>query len=175
MSELGYTRNLLCADYALPHPGDPLDCPAADAQARQPALCTLDLEAACGPCQPVHAPCTPAPNQPPVYATDPTANILDRALAVTRGWLRWFSWPLGGAGFAAALADVNFNSGNLVLSLRAPNAGTADPPLQFTYNSQSTEQTEYGYGWTGLYRQRVLVDGHIAWLYKMENHAGLRW
>src|SRR5260370_14904900 len=50
--ELGYTRNLLCTDYATPYPGVVVDCPAAESQANQPPLCTIDLEGSCEPCQP---------------------------------------------------------------------------------------------------------------------------
>src|SRR5262249_9056839 len=56
-----------------------------------------------------------------------------------------------------------------------PPAGTADSPVALFYNSLSKEDTEYGYGWTGLYRQRVESGTSKAWLSALENHAGATW
>jgi len=67
--ELGYTRNLLCPDYATPYPGVAVDCPAAEGQASQPPLCTIDLEGTSEPCQPPTSSCR-----------TPTSADLDREI-----------------------------------------------------------------------------------------------
>src|SRR4051794_22035664 len=88
-AELGYARNLLPADHAVPHLGTPADCPGLEGHAGQPALCIVDLEGSCGPCQ-------ARPDSPQVHATDAASGVLDRARAAARQALRWYSFQWAG-------------------------------------------------------------------------------
>ena len=46
-------------------------------------------------------------------------------------------------------------NGGLWLSLSAPLSGTFDPPIILTYDSHSTQASEFGYGWVGKYSAHV--------------------
>jgi len=50
---------------------------------------------------------------------------------------------------------LNLASGNLLTQLRPPAGDEFDPVPVLTYNAQSTEATEYGFGWYGTYGRRV--------------------
>ena len=71
-------RNLLPANYPMPHFGAPLDC-AEDGQGNQPNLCTLDQEIFAQPCQPATGMYRPGSFNSPGYSIN-FPNALDRAV-----------------------------------------------------------------------------------------------
>ena len=54
-----------------------------------------------------------------------------------------------------AAGQLGLFTGGLWVRLSPPWSGPFDPPVILTYYSRSTEQTEFGYGWTGLYRPKI--------------------
>src|SRR5437867_3722217 len=81
----------------------------------------------------------------------------------------------GGGGGVASPCRIDPSTGNLTVQVDAPYNGPFETRPIFTYNSQSTDTTEYGRGWTGTYRRRLtnvvspsadLVEGSDAvWHY----------
>lgn len=67
---------------------------------------------------------------------------------------------------ACAGSTVNFANGNLVLSLDQPRGAPFGPLPNLTYNSIWPTASEFGYGWSGLFNQRVSqitgTGGYIA-------------
>jgi hypothetical protein len=57
--------------------------------------------------------------------------------------------PMGGSW------RLNIASGNLIVRVKTPAAGTFDPRPVLTYNSLSSNNVEFGYGWTEMHRQKV--------------------
>jgi YD repeat-containing protein len=193
----GYAQNLLGHGYIRPHLGAPASGPLSS-QANQPAWLTLDREASYGP--------PPGSS----YSADGMGSPLDQAAGAVPE-TPWLSLPLGspcgggGGGNAApsgagctnpsasptlpstngnlpgASYQVNLGTGNLVVSLGTPSAGSSDPSVKFFYNSLAAassgtaQASEYGAGWTGLYRQRVDGAATAAWLGAIVNPANQRW
>jgi RHS repeat-associated protein len=189
--ELGFVRNLLPADFAVPHLGLPIDSTGRVMYANQPLLCTIDQECTCEPSQPLAGLYNgDVAWSLPVYSHDGRPNSLDRAFAIIRSLVRGYNLPVRLSGLnCGALVDVvcqmNLATGNLVVSLSLPAAGPAAPPMRFYYNSLSTQLTEYGFGWTGLYQQYLSYPGSssssssgacdVIMLSKLVNQAGQTW
>src|SRR5437870_3897602 len=74
------------------------------------------------------------------------AEVLPNAIPKIRGTHGTF--PLGSWQLEPA-------TGNLIAQVRTPVASVYDPRPVLTYNMQSTTETEFGYGWTEMHRQRV--------------------
>ena len=172
-------RNLLSRQYGLPPVGAAVNCPAAEGQASQPAQCSIEQEGWAEIGQHVTVTAPPFSAAPLSYSLDGAASGLDRAVGIARRLVRGYNFPLPPVTATCALfagsAQLNLSNGNLVISFRLPSATPADPPLIFYYNSFSRDPSEYGYGWTGLYRQYVTQGWLPTWLESLRNTAGKCW
>lgn len=185
--ELGYVRNLLPSNYAMPFFGNPIDAIGATGRAEQPMLCTIDQEVFCEPCQPISMLSNPAEDlivpRYPVAAVDAAAQHVQ---SLCQGF-RLATHEVGmNAGAVRGTVGVNLNNGNLVVTFCLPGGGPADPPIRFYYNSHCLgSDSGYGFGWTGLYRQWVeqmqgsssspSSGGDRIWLTRITNPAGRSW
>ena len=75
------------------------------------------------------------------------SDMLKNAIPPIRGTQG--SFPMGGSW------RLNPVTGNLVAQIHTPESGVYDPRPVLTYNSLSTTDTEFGYGWTEMHRQRI--------------------
>jgi len=57
---------------------------------------------------------------------------------------------------------INLGSGNLVLRLSHPGGGPFDPTPILTYNSLTPASSEFGYGWTAVPKQNLVVISSTA-------------
>ncbi len=146
-------------------------------------LCTIDQEVFCEPCQPIAALGDPAADLVgPAYALDALNYAAQHVQAFCQGY-RLRPQEMGNnCGAVAGTSGVNLRNGNLVVSFCLPGSGPADPPIRFFYNSQSIDDSEYGFGWTGLYRQWIEMAGSSSsssadrtWLTSLYNPAGKAW
>jgi RHS repeat-associated protein len=164
-TELGFQRNLLPPQYAMPHFGAPVNHTAYAPYAGQPLICTMDQESSCQPDQPLAGLYNAAASAGmPHYAHQGGPNALDRAWAAITTLAQGYNAPVRLSGrnagtSAQAVCQVNLANGNLVVSLSLPSAGPSDPPIRLYYNSLSTEQSEYGFGWSCLYQQKLQYGG----------------
>jgi RHS repeat-associated protein len=187
--ELGYVRNLLALNFAVPFVGAEINSEGAESRAAQPMLCSIDQEVFCNPAQPVIATYNRgASRMYPAFTVDGTANALDWAIRYSRLQTVGFglrSVEMGNeCGAAQGTSAVNLHNGNLVLSYGMPGAGPADPPLRVYYNSIAhLEPSPYGRGWAELYYQWVehavagSGSGSIerCWLTRLANPADKQW
>ena len=140
--------------------GVPMDVPESEGQAAQPNLCTIDQEIGYGPAQmPGGMFHFKSWQGLSVFSLDGLPTAMQRGIELARASARGYRLPLrnGGnnCGVAPLTCQIDLSTGNLLVSIILPSAGSSSPPLRFFYNSLSTQDGEYGFGWTGLYRQRV--------------------
>jgi hypothetical protein len=75
--------------------------------------------------------------------------------------------PTGGCFASGAVPRVNPATGNLTVQVGTPAGGGYDPVPVLTYSTLTGGLTEFGAGWTGLYRQEVdEIDADTVDLYK---------
>src|SRR5262245_33960915 len=62
---------------------------------------------------------------------------------------------------------LNLRSGGLWVKLGAPYLNPFDPPVVLTYNSRSTQNAEFGYGWAGRYKANIseLSNANVILVY----------
>jgi YD repeat-containing protein len=180
---LGYQRGLLPVNYVVPFLGTPINNLGADSQAAQPMLCTIEQEVFCEPCQPVaNTYNAGSALASPTYAASGSPNALDRVFELVQRLAQGFAprvQDMGNdCGTVVGTCGVNLFNGNLIVTLRTPAGGPSDPPIRFFYNSQSTADGEYGFGWSGLYQQWIQSAEPcciLARLCRIQNPAGKQW
>jgi len=121
----------------------------------------------------------PLPAGGPSYSANGQPNPLDRAFVAASQFLRWFKLPSpysgNNCGTVGLTCQVNISNGNLLLSISLPSAGTANPPVRFFYNSLANISSEYGSGWTEIYRQQIQGANSLGFLSNIKNLAGKQW
>lgn len=156
---MGLVNNLQGYGFAVPFMGSPIRLADDANPSAQSPLCQIDAEWQYGYTSPPEGVYGTTDDRAPGFAIAGSANSMDltfhRASEVTAVFNLPASAVTRNCGIAGMTCGFNFGNGNLVLSLSLPNAGPADPPLWFYYNSQFESQTEFGYGWSSLWGQWV--------------------
>ena len=92
--------------------------------------------------------CLPRANPFAPPGTDPSFGnpVLDQVTALIERWWQQVQPYVPGA--QSGPVQLNPANGNLVLRLMPPRAGAFDPTAVLVYNSQTPQNSEFGWGWS---------------------------
>lgn len=146
-------------------PSENSDCECGERE-EEPTRHSIDND--CEQCEWSECPAQSPPGKPGYSSGGKGAsNALNQAVSAVKTLQRQLHQPQsrGGCSSGSEPCRVNPSQGNVVFQIKLPSAGSFAARPILTYDSLSVVETEYGFGWVGLYQRSVLpVDNSQAWV-----------